>query len=708
MRRFAPLVSLVAALAVWALLSGAYRFSDIEDRGLDFGVTWTADGDSATVTWNGTWYDEVGAHVTLSVNPSVPWSETLADSVILAESETFKQRPSGSLRMGSVYAAGDTFILTGKFFDRDSVVVYTATETIVLDDGYSYETWAWVPDRASGLNSAAATAGYTWSDTSYFDRVIRCAKGQHYYATVNHAAPTNNGFSDYYVGTRAVGENLCGGSSQKYGWIYFNVSQIPNNVTLTHANLIVTVRDQNANPDTMFAIVDTVHAQIATADTVAATGGGWGRNVTWNSLNSGGEAVDWSMWSGAADTMAWFSRWEQCGTRGRGINVSDGGVAADQVLNLDVRDGLQAMLDLGRTNRFGGFLVGATAASASNLTLRVGTNSQGNAKQPMLVARMRKGDHTQPWDGKPLAFQFQTDDWDTCNLNYAPIFEARGYRYALNGMFKGITGYGGRPASPSKLTRAQLCDLTGRGFTPTQHSRNHLTTWGVPEAGTADSMHIEIGRAWIDSLRCYPDSSYFKTLAWPNGGITMRSIRAAVAHNYLGARAAGGGEEWLRPNAGQDGAVKWAGQDAGWGTYLSWYEPTNLYAVSVVAHTSFVGTGNTSVAARYIRNKVNYYAAIMARNGNAALVTFAHDQKGANGETLYNSQGINEDELGYLLDAVTQSGLFTVYDSFDELVEYYRAYHNAVPPEDSFAHTYYDSMYTDVGDPLFGQVWWRP
>eukprot|EP00828_Plagiopyla_frontata_P036826 TRINITY_DN48515_c0_g1_i1.p2 TRINITY_DN48515_c0_g1~~TRINITY_DN48515_c0_g1_i1.p2 ORF type:complete len:334 (-),score=138.56 TRINITY_DN48515_c0_g1_i1:95-1048(-) len=301
--------------------------------------------------------------------------------------------------------------------------------------------------------------------------------------------------------------------------------------------------------------------------------------------------------------------------------------------------------------------------------------------------------HTVPWNGHPLAFSFQTDDGDTATSRYAEIMEAHDARLTAFVMRKGVREFAS--VWSQVLDIQQWRDLAARGHEIGHHSDHHQPVWGLAEItwGAVDSMQLELARdTWLAEV--FPDSllpdDEPSVLAYPNGGVSLWAIKNLVAEQFLLGRCAGSGEGWSPPG--------WAG--AGWSTYLSWYDPVNLYNVAITGDHELVGDADDDVTLADIRLNLRRVSARLLNQGQGALFTFCHSTK----QSPTYPRGIDYDELDWLLTAVEESGLYWVTTCGDA-ARCDRAAHQPTEAMLSPGIAAYDSLAT-LGHGEFDQVWW--
>ena len=224
----------------------------------------------------------------------------------------------------------------------------------------------------------------------------------------------------------------------------------------------------------------------------------------------------------------------------------------------------------------------ATGRPARGYYLAAGPGAAAANLQPLLVVTVSERPRTIPWQGHPLAFSFGTDDGDSANVRYMEICEQHAVRLTAFVMRQGVREF--YNDNPQKLSIAQWRDLAARGHEVGHHSDHHRMTWGLAEIswGQSDSMDVELARdTWLEEV--FQDNGQtaatVEVLAYPSGGVSLWAIKNLVNHGFIMGRAAGGGEFWGLPTWG----------NSGWTTYLSWYDPVNLFNVAIVDHSALVG-----------------------------------------------------------------------------------------------------------------------
>ena len=205
-------------------------------------------------------------------------------------------------------------------------------------------------------------------------------------------------------------------------------------------------------------------------------------------------------------------------------------------------------------------------------------------------------------------------------------------------------------------------------------------------------MNVELARdTWMEDV--FQDGGQtagaVDVMAYPAGGVSLWAIKNLVNHDFIMARSAGGLEYWGLPLWG----------NSGWTTYLSWYDPVNLYNVAVTDHAYLVGQKTDDVDLHDIQLRLRRVTADMLNQGQSALITFCHSTKAST-----YARGVDYDELDWLLTAVQESGLYWI-GTHGELARCYRDAHLPVAPGDGIGHAAYDSLVT-AGHTEFNNVWW--
>lgn len=139
---------------------------------------------------------------------------------------------------------------------------------------------------------------------------------------------------------------------------------------------------------------------------------------------------------------------------------------------------------------------------------------------------------------------------------------------------------------------------------------------------------------------------------------------------------------------------------SGKSTYLSWLDPTNIYATALTDCSTLVGGDGTDPDYDDIKLLVRHYSNVVLNQGFAATAVLAHDLK----SDSHYLRGIDYDELGWLYTALEAEGIYKL-TTYGEALAEYRAAHQATYPTSAFAVSAYDSMVT-AGHDQFRYVWW--
>ncbi len=555
------------------------------------------------------------------------------------------------------------------------------------------QTWLFASDH--GWNTAAVDSGWipALADTAlvFTHRMIDTDGTRHALAQWNSDQPTREFCDDDVLPGRS--SHWPESSPPIVPVIYFDFSDIPAGATVESAWLIVsplawskipcgTGRAHAATLDVWSA--DAAWLQAPVSETCGGAQGSehW-RRTSWQYAN----AADQIPWN---PPMSARRNWNEFGIQSKPVTHE---VLGGHACRYDVTRAVQAWSDHRSALANAGFAL-TNSTPYHHYYLAAGSGSPVANLQPLLVVTVSERPHAASWQGHPLAFAFGTDDGDTANIRYMDICEQHDTRMTAFVMRQGVREFH-HENSPRKLTIAQWQDFAARGHEVGHHSDNHLGTWGLAEItwGQVDSMNVELARdTWLESV--FQDNGQtadnIDVLAYPAGGVSLWAIKNLVNHGFIMARSAGGWEYWASPLWG----------NAGWTTYLSWYDPVNLFNVALTPEAELVGQKTQDVNLDDIRLRLRRVTAGLLNQGQAALMTFSHSTK----DGQYPNDGIDYDELDWLLTAVQESGLYWI-GTHGELARCYRDAHLPVAPGDGIGHAAYDSLVTE-GHQEFTEVWW--
>jgi peptidoglycan/xylan/chitin deacetylase (PgdA/CDA1 family) len=553
------------------------------------------------------------------------------------------------------------------------------------------QTWLFASDH--GWNSAAVDSGWVpaLADTAlvFTRRMIDTDGTRHAYAQWDPDHPTREFCDDDILPGRSSSALMY--SPPVVPVIYFDFADIPPGATVESAWLIISPLVGSRIPCAPGA------AHAATLDI-------WSADATWLQAPVSGTCgnaqgnehwrrTSW-MYADAANQVRWQpslserQSWDEFGLHSKPVTYE---VPGGHACRYDVTRALQTWSDNRGVMANAGFVLSNWRPYA-NFYLAAGPNAIVANLQPLLVVTVSERPRTLPWQGHPLAFSFGTDDGDSANVRYMEICEQHGVRLTAFMMRQGVREFSGN--NPQKLSIAQWQDLAARGHEVGHHSDHHPGTWGLAEItwGQVDSMDVELARdTWMESV--FQDQGQTAgaadVLAYPSGGVSLWAIKNLVNHDFILGRCAGGTEFW--------GVPIWG--NSGWCTYLSWYDPVNLFNVAITDHSWLVGQKTDDVTLNDIRLRLRRVTADMLNQGQSALLTFCHGTKASP-----YARGMDYDELDWLLTAVQESGLYWI-GTHGELARCYRDAHLPVAPGDGIGHAAYDSLVA-AGHQEFTNVWW--
>lgn len=552
------------------------------------------------------------------------------------------------------------------------------------------ETWLFASDH--GWNAAAVDSGWVpaIADTAlvFNHRVIDTDGTRHALAVWSGAEPTREYCADILTGRATSALTYVPPVAPV---IYFDFSGIPAGATIESAWLILSPVSWSRIPCAPGA------AHAATLDI-------WPADAAWlnapNSVSCGGvpgsehyrrtswQYADVSQETPWSPAMSQRQTWDEFGIHSVKVTHE---VRGGHACRYDVTRAIQTWSDNREVMANAGFVL-SNWSPYTYFYIAAGPSPTNANRQPLLVVTLSERPRRLPWNGHALAFSFGTDDGDSANARYMEVCEDHGVHMTAFVMRQGVREF--YHDSLQKLSIAQWRDFAARGHEVGHHSDHHTGTWGLAEItwGQTDSMNVELARdTWIEDV--FQDdgqtASTMDVLAYPAGGVSLWAIKNLVNHDFIMGRCAGGTEFWGLPLWG----------NSGWTTYLSWYDPVNLYNVAVTDHAWLVGQKNEDVNLDDVRLKLHRVTADMLNQGQSALLTFCHSTK----SSTY-PRGMDYDELDMLLTAVEETGFYWI-GTHGELARYYRDAHVPIAPGDGIGHAAYDSL-LNLGHQEFANVWW--
>lgn len=556
-----------------------------------------------------------------------------------------------------------------------STVVISAHTRDLTDSTGVYAEWPANPDVVV-LNNSSGTAAMFWDNVNFLasNTAVMDSAGydrSNLYAVMrSHSAQQ----SPHYTGSDTIGGHL---------FLKFNMKPyIPDDAYIVSAKLCLTPA-QSITASTnqhMYAVLDT-----AAVDTgwyhpaTMPTAQPMMRQATWNRMRGGDASSGWA--ANGAKPFRWRDDlWDF----GIPCNPGDGpgGETANTSFSIDVSKPLQWWVWGGKQGN--PFWVLRSRRSSASHYYYLHHAAQG-VRKPALIVTYRTDKKWQPAFGAaPVVVAFQTDDQDTCNIEYARILERYGFRFTI--FTNGLTPWNGS-TNAARITMADVHDLIAAGHEFGVHGTTHCETandnvygWGDISPTNADSIiALSYPGYWLGELEIGDRGPWqFRSSAAPCGGMHPLLYSALRSKGILWCRAAAGYNAyavWGTPAGG--GQPRAALMDSVWMLRLDRAVPMYSMAYST-DHPRLFGSKAQSLATTRISRPglpsdpagsadttlvEAFYDAIgnCQLNGNAPLMFFCHATK-QNTNYVY---GIDYDELEWLAQECANNPYITMDTSIN-------------------------------------------
>jgi len=405
--------------------------------------------------------------------------------------------------------------------------------------------------------------------------------------------------------------------------------------------------------------------------------------------------------SAVSDSFPWPIDWDNVtrsidiGPRSRGLTIT-ANVAADSSLAVDITRPVQKWAN-GLPNL--GMAEVVYSGNSGSINLRThnwGTAAADSGREPWFVVQYLEGStHSDPWEGKEVAFTFCTDDGRMpYNLDMAAIFESFGlgftaaFNHSAGGTpIKGATNYW--------KSWTQVLSMLNSGMEIASHSKRHLNPNGLAgydslvSGGEPDSLLMDINPDWIyaglDSVSPLTAADFIanpnvaKVFALPNNNYTHRALAALDSMGYVGARTGTFGTMAKFSSGDTVGAYADGNAIV---SYMRCYGVTMPYKVNRFlipsGPTIAVGSGSGAIfgSAAAVANEAQVRRSIRLAVEDAAvrynelLVVFCHDSLGT---STYPNDGVNRQQMWWALDELVDLGNVNVM-TLGDAARYMRGY----------------------------------
>ncbi len=352
-----------------------------------------------------------------------------------------------------------------------------------------------------------------------------------------------------------------------------------------------------------------------------------------------------------------------------GTGYKNGDSGAETNFAIDMTDCVQAIAN-GSTNN--GIAIVPYIANASSYTLlfygfeATDGGTAAATKLPWISVRYITKRYQAPLPGgKTWAFVFQTDDArkafnDSCDI----VFRAHGGKYTIYATesYLGTTGIG---------TFSDLLTWHDNGHEIGLHGKGHrfVTEWRLnyyPYAATDtttyraawDSMAAEFAPAWLFALSdgagrtdLRGDRRWGKSMALPGNGWSPWTVKMGARLGYSTVRCGG---NWDILGAVANYGAAFADTAMNGRRTATGRAPRNILMLPFKLDIDgIVGPkGNRGVSESWVKQRMRDLVKQVKGDGNGVLSLYAHDTKA----TIYYPNGIDMDELGWLLDVVDEEG----------------------------------------------------
>lgn len=530
-------------------------------------------------------------------------------------------------------------------------------------------------------NASAIAAGYSASDSSYYDydnkgddgTTLKFGYVQRSLADSVLYSASGSGHSVVMIPQGTIRELDFSSlyTTQRYSFVWVASTGLKPGMKVESAYLMINaygaINSAAGNISALTCRLDTVTADYAMVD-YSATGDGY-----FSSTEASRFAVSWNHLDGKAQSIAWSPSledrldWHDFGPRAA-TTIAPASFSNAHCFRFDVTDAVQQVLDNAAeagdpTIVSRGFLFIVSAHGAANtstvgnttFTFTAGqhaTNVPNGGGNPVFVCEATTKRGQKPWGGARVPVVFTFDDNKDYHTEYMKIMRQNGL------MFAAATNI------PTARTDSLYCaDIDSVIFMP--HTPNHSV---LGELAVADLDSV-LNRIWLTpaspypvggQFSCSPDTSLMVHFAYPSGGGREYSPGAVARLVEYGYKSGRGRNHVAITYNGSDptplgnGAVH----------YLYWSRPMNMYAI--MTHGALdIATGSPSTDASvkeelYDVINMAYNAGVATTGvfGRGAIVLYVHN---------LTNDGITDTEVQQIIDAVGAANCSAMMD-YDDLI----------------------------------------
>ncbi len=451
------------------------------------------------------------------------------------------------------------------------------------------------------------------------------------------------------------------GAAHQYGMLWWDLSNIPDNVTIVEAKLCIDLAYSNnltiAEGEGLIAVLDTLSSDMGWVGASKAVCSQWMpfyNNTGWTHMNR----VTDTEWSPpiASRNAAWF--WGLSSSPARDITGDAGTMATNDDVLIDVKEILQYWVDYHDSRQISnaGFWLTGLNDAAQTVVITTSTAGSQENRMPSLIVRYQTKAYTDyDWNGYPFVFVFTSDDAHGSNFGYMDEFNARDKKYTIFSVLD-------RLDISNHMTSAQLLAAYNDGFEIGNHGLRHNRTRVVAE----DSLGYLVGRSWLSTKLGLSgaDTANIKSYAYAFGDTVNKTTAGASltipileSFGYGGARIAGN----ISTTSGAP---------------LLWDAVSHLYTVDKWNWNYLADNDddNTSLVAaadsvrHHLRRVYGQSAYRGGPDGGEPIITLSHGTSG----TSYAE--MDSTVLGVLLDEIIRRG-DTWITTYGEMMDYYRTNH---------------------------------
>lgn len=544
----------------------------------------------------------------------------------------------------------------------------------VASPEYQSETWLFCLDDSGSVHTE-------WPASP--DSIIEDAAGEDFiFDIVDRAnadttlAGTSTPSTQYGTGAN----NSLPYASQKFIILWFDLSKLPEDITILDAKLcVISNSTTTPAPYGRYAVLDTCkrdeRMQHPTSLYHSTSGFAqvWEGRASWNKPRQS-SADPWVPLLNNRDDI------HDYGIRSELLSTA---TTAGSPATFEVDYAVQHYAKYRHANA--GFWICGTSATTGTFGIRCGP-AIPIARLPFLKVTFIRKPYRFPWDGYPVAFAFSTDDQVVDNNTWKATADSFGYKYTL--YMRGDTAPFASTTASMRLTVANIQDFYNDGYEIGHHTLDHLDDWGLGEiVSDQDSMNAQVERSWLSSATGIPTTS-IRTLSYSGGGFNILAQKTVQNYGYLMARCAG-------DTATDNAYPPWSTADGA--KQLRLDRTRNLFAVERASAANVLFGTAAADTFSHATIKDRFYDAIDAsvRNGYFPLLYYVHDTKT---RTTY-TDGMDPDDWSSLCRIIQQNGRVGVF-TMTQIAQMYR---NRNMPVD--APAWADRAVAD-GQVAADSLWW--